>query len=136
MRLLAGRVVAVDSVVEGADFLETFRLLHDAHGFGRRAAFTIAMRVHRGGGLTKDVVYLRGLIGILDYLAKGHSFDDLLLGKVSLEHIDIVEELRWRQVISPGPLKPRYLEKPEALERLAALREGVDLLALVDRGAP
>ena len=136
MRLLAGRVVAVDSVVEGADFLETFRLLHDAHGFGRRAAFTIAMRVHRGGGLTKDVVYLRGLIGILNYLAKGHSFDDLLLGKVSLESIDIVEELRWRQVISPGPLKPRYLEKPEALERLAALREGVDLLALVDRGAP
>jgi len=136
MRLLAGRVVAVDSVVEGADFLETFRLLHDVHGFGRRAAFIIAMRVHRGGGLTKDVVYLRGLIGVLDHLAKGHSFDDLMLGKVALEHIEIVVELRWRRVISPGPLKPRYLEDPEALKRLAALRKGVDLLALIDRGAP
>jgi uncharacterized protein (TIGR02421 family) len=136
MRLLAGRVVAVDSLVQGADFLETFRLLNDVHGFGRRAAFIIAMRVHRGGGLTKDAVYLRGLIGVLDHLAKGRSFDDLMLGKVALEHIEVVSELRWRRVVSPGPLKPRYLEDPEALKRLAALRKGVDLMMLVDRGAP
>ena len=135
MRLLAGRVIAVDSVVEGADFLETFRLLHIDHGFGRRAAFIIAMRVHRGGGLTKDAVYLRGLIGVLDHLSKGQSFDDLMLGKVALDHIEIVAELRWRGVISPGPLKPRYLEDPEALKRLAALHEGADLLALIDRGS-
>jgi uncharacterized protein (TIGR02421 family) len=132
LRLIGGRVVAVDSIVQGADFIETFQLLHDMHGFGRRAAFTIAMRVHRGGGLTKDAVYLRGLIGVLDHLAAGHAFADLMLGKIALEHIEIVEELRWRRVVSPGPLKPRYLNDPSAAERLAGLPSGKNLLALVD----
>ncbi|MHA1559645.1 MAG: flavohemoglobin expression-modulating QEGLA motif protein [Alphaproteobacteria bacterium] len=132
LRLLAGRVVAVNNVVNGADFVETFRLLRDTLGFDQRAAFNISMRVHRGDGFTKDTVYLRGLIGILEHLGNGRSFDDLMLGKVALDHIDIVEELRWRRVVAPGPLKPRYLETPVARERLATLSKGVDVLSLVD----
>jgi uncharacterized protein (TIGR02421 family) len=131
LRLLAGRVNAVDSLVRGADFLETYRCLTGIHGFGRRAAFTIAMRVYRGGGLTKDVVYLRGLISLLDHLAGDHEFEDLLLGKVALEHIEIVEELRWRRVVSPGALRPRYLDLPGTRELLTTLPLGCDVANLV-----
>ena len=131
LRTLAARVVAVDSVIGGADFVETFRQLREDHGFASRDAFTIAMRVHRGGGLTKDVVYLRGLVALLDHLAEGNPFDDLLLGKVTLDYMEIVEELRWRRIVSPGPLKPRYLNDPGALRRLNTLPTGAELSSLL-----
>ena len=53
LRTLAARVVAVRSLLDGATFVDTFRVLHDQHGFSARSAFMISMRVHRGGGLTK-----------------------------------------------------------------------------------
>ena len=121
----------MDSVIGGADFVETFRQLREDHGFASRDAFTIAMRVHRGGGLTKDVVYLRGLVALLDHLAEGNPFDDLLLGKVTLDYMEIVEELRWRRIVSPGPLKPRYLNDPGALKRLNTLPTGAELSSLL-----
>jgi uncharacterized protein (TIGR02421 family) len=124
LRLLAARVMAVDSLIAGADFLDL--------GFAHRAAYTIAMRVHRGGGLTKDVVYLRGLIALLDYLAEGHKFEKLLVGKVALAHMDIVEELRWRRIIASGPLRPRYLDSPLARERLAGLPVGRGVAQLIE----
>ena len=131
LRMLAGRVVAVDSVIAGADFVETYRILNSSHGFGRRDAFTITMRVHRGGGLTKDVVYLRGLIDLLDHLSSGHSLDDLFLGKITLDFIEIVEELQWRRIVSPGPLRPRYLDDPSAWQRLRNLPNGANITDLL-----
>ncbi|NIQ13555.1 MAG: DUF1704 domain-containing protein, partial [Candidatus Dadabacteria bacterium] len=47
-------VVAVNSMVEGATFIETYRLLDRNYDFERRTAFVIAVRVYRGGGFTKD----------------------------------------------------------------------------------
>lgn len=47
LRLLAGRVLAVDGMVGGADFIETFRLLRHDQGFAARAAFVMAMRIAR-----------------------------------------------------------------------------------------
>src|SRR5690606_17407786 len=70
LRLLAARVVAVRSVIDGADFVETYRLLAEEHDVDPTTAFTVAMRVHRGGGLTKDAVYLRGLVRLLGYLGE------------------------------------------------------------------
>jgi uncharacterized protein (TIGR02421 family) len=132
LRLLAGRVVAVHSVTEGATFLETYRELHCDHGFSREGAFMTAMRVHRGGGFTKDMVYLQGLVKLLDYLGRGGELELLYLGKVALDHFPFVEELRWRQVLSPGPLLPRYLDHPDAAPRLERLRGGLSVLELVE----
>ena len=47
LRLLAGRVLAVDGMVGGAGFIETFRLLRHDQGFAARAAFVMAMRIAR-----------------------------------------------------------------------------------------
>ncbi len=62
LRLLAARVLATRHMIDGATFVDTFRELDGLYGFDRRTAFTIAMRIYRGGGLTKDAVYLRGLV--------------------------------------------------------------------------
>ena len=132
LRLLAGRVLAVHSLTQGASFIETFRELNRGHGFSDGMAFNITMRVYRGGGFTKDAVYLRGLATLLNYLGDGGDFELLLLGKISLEHVSLIEELKWRKVLKAGPLRPRYLDNPEVVERLKRLQQGRTLQQLVE----
>jgi uncharacterized protein (TIGR02421 family) len=122
LRLLAARVVAVRCLTRGSTFPEVFHLLHERYGFTPRTAFTITTRVFRGGGLTKDAVYLRGLLFVLRYLRAGHDTEALWIGKVGGEHLPLIEELRWREVLHPVALRPRYLEEPEAADRFASLR--------------
>lgn len=124
MRQLAGRVVAVRKLSDGASFVETFRTLHDDHKFALRTAYNITMRVFRGGGLTKDAVYLRGLVAILQYVSKGGDLHPLMVGKMAVKHIPIIQELQYRGILSSVPILPRYLSNPESLERLERLRGG------------
>ena len=135
LRLLAGRVIAVQSIYQGADFIETFRTLHDQYGFSQTTAFNIAMRVYRGGGYTKDAVYLRGLMNLLSYLAQDGDLEMLFLGKVSHEQLALVEELQWRKVLTPAVLRPRYLDKPETQQKLTHLRKGISVLDLISAAA-
>ncbi len=122
MRQLAARVVAVRHLTEGASFVETFRVLERTYGFSQQVAYSITMRVYRGGGLTKDVIYLRGLRAILRYVSKGGNLEPLLVGKIAEEHIPIVRELQYRRVLKPAPIRPRYLQGEEPLSKLERLR--------------
>jgi hypothetical protein len=124
MRQLAGRVVAVRYLTDGASFVETFHALHGDFGFTQRTAYNIAMRVYRGGGLTKDAIYLRGLQAILRYVQKGGDLNPLLVGKIAVEHIPIIKELQYRKVLKPISIVPRYLRDESAIERLEGLRGG------------
>ncbi len=134
VRLLAARVLAARRMLEGADFVQVFRELDRAHDFEQRTAFNVAMRVFRGGGLTKDVVYLRGLAGLLAYLREGGSLDTLLIGKLGLADVPIIEELQWRKILRPPPLRPRHLDDPVSQARLQAARQGLTILDLVEKG--
>jgi uncharacterized protein (TIGR02421 family) len=135
LRLLAARVVATHRMIEGATFVEVFRELDRAQDFAQRSAFNVAMRVFRGGGLTKDVVYLRGLLDLLAYLRGGGDFERLLVGKFGLDHVPIIEELQLRQVMGPPPLRPRHLDDPAVTKRLAAVRQEGSVFDLVERRA-
>ena len=84
LKELAYRVLAVDSLAKGYDFSKTFRLLHDQYGLNKEKAFNITLRVHRGGGFTKDYLYLTGLKKIYDHYRSGKDLGPLLTGKVSL----------------------------------------------------
>jgi uncharacterized protein (TIGR02421 family) len=132
MRTLAARVLAAQAVVDGADFVETWRLLSDDAGFGARPAFLIAMRIHRGGGFVKDSIYLRGVQKVLDFLADGGHLETLLVGKIATDHAPIIEELQRRRVLKPSPLRPAYLDDPDGQSRLDAARYGLSVLDLVD----
>ncbi|MCB0153989.1 MAG: flavohemoglobin expression-modulating QEGLA motif protein [Anaerolineae bacterium] len=133
LRLLAGRVVAAQCLIEGASFVETFRRLYHTCGFKQRTAFTITVRTYRGGGLTKDAVYLRGLVDILKYIYKGGELEPLFVGKIAAKHIPLIHELQSRQVLQPPLLRPRYLDRPETVERLARLRHGMSVLDLIEK---
>ena len=93
LRELAYRVIAVNSLAKGYSFSKTFRLLHNTHDLNREDAFHITVRAHRGGGFTKDYLYLSGLKKVIDYYESGKDLGLLLTGKVSLEHIDTIEYL-------------------------------------------
>lgn len=131
IRTLAGRVVAVDSLTEGHSFARTFALLHEGFGLTRHRAFTITLRVYRGGGLTKDVIYLRGLKELLDYLAAGHDIEPLYVGKIGLQHIPYIQEMRRRKIIVPPRILPRFWNDETIRRRLDACR-GMSVLALME----
>jgi len=133
LRLLAARVVAARIMLDGATFIECFRQLDERFGFGERTAFAITMRTYRGGGLTKDAVYLRGLVQILKYVSSGGDLEQLFVGKIAANHIPIVRELRWRGVLREPPLTPRYMGDPEALKRLQNARGGLTVTDLIQR---
>jgi hypothetical protein len=131
MRQLAARVVAAKHLVDGASFIETFRLLDRHYDFSQRSAYTITMRVYRGGGLTKDAVYLRGLQTILRYLSSGGDIEPLFVGKMASEHIPIINELQFRKVLQHAPLRPRYMSDERALKRLEYVRQGLTVVDLL-----
>lgn len=133
LRLLAARVMAASALSGGASFVDTFRMLNGEFGFERRTAFTIAMRIYRGGGLTKDAVYLHGLRQMLEYLGKGGTLLPLFIGKIAADHIPIIRELQWRKVLQSPSLTPRYMERPDARSRLEELGQGVTVINLIDR---
>ena len=89
MRILAARVVAAHHMLDGATFIDTFRTLDRNYEFSQRTAYTIAMRIYRGGGLTKDAVYLRGLLQILKYLREGGELEPLFVGKIASAHLPL-----------------------------------------------
>jgi len=131
MRVLAARVVAVKHLVEGYSFLETFNLLYQQHQMNAKTAFGITTRVYRGGGLTKDAVYLRGLISLINHIVKGQKIESLLIGKIREDYISIVEELIYRKVLNPMPLLPRYLTEGEGVKKLAQIKDGFDVFNLI-----
>ncbi|WP_452224379.1 flavohemoglobin expression-modulating QEGLA motif protein [Lacinutrix chionoecetis] len=131
LRLLAGRVIAVNSMVNGADFIETFKLLKRKYHFSERIAYYISMRVYRGGGLTKDAVYLAGLIDVLKYIKEGGNLETLYSGKFNTNHIELIEELLQRSVLLKPEL-PRFLERESVQKRLKKLRKGVEITQLIN----
>lgn len=133
LRMLAARVVAADMIIDGAEFTEVFRVLDDQYGFTQKTAFNVTLRIFRGGGFLKDMVYLRGLMGVLEYLGNGGPFESLLLGKFGASHLHIIRELQWRKVITPPALIPRYLELPEVQKKLESVRQGLSLMDLIKR---
>ena len=65
MRTIAARVIAVDAMQRGADFMETYRLLREDLDFSIAGAFGLATRVHRSGGFAKDAIYLEGFRAVV-----------------------------------------------------------------------
>jgi len=131
MRLLAARVVAVKRVLEGAEFLDLFNELHERYSFARRVAWGTAIRVARSGGLTKDVIYLRGISRVLEFVAERKTIEPLLVGKLSLDDVPLVEELMERGVLRRAWMRPRWSQGADAERRLQRAFDGLDVHELV-----
>ena len=132
LRTLAARVIAVYQMINGEDFPSVCNYLIDELHFTPRKAYGIVMRVFRGGGFTKDAVYLKGLIEVIDYLAKGNIIQPLLIGKIRKDYLSVIEELQKRDILKPNALYPRYLKKPEWAEKIKLINKDTSLQDLIN----
>ncbi len=130
MRTLAARVVIVNQLISGSSFIDSFFLLVDKYGFSEKAAYLLTTRIYRGGGLTKDGVYLKGLLNIIEYIKKGKSLEALLIGKIRQDYLPVVQELIHRQILVKPTLKPRYLDEKYS-EKLQVIKAGGNVFNMI-----
>jgi uncharacterized protein (TIGR02421 family) len=126
LRRLADRVFAIQQAIEGADFLDIYRYFLERTG-DKESAFEGAWRVFRGaslsGGapLTKDIVYLDGLLRVHSFLRSAVSTGRadvlrlLFCGKLDLEdlpalcHLTQMGLLRQPEFVPPWAADPGHL---------------------------
>jgi uncharacterized protein (TIGR02421 family) len=123
LRVLAARVVVAQQFHQGRSFSNCFSTLVESYGFTTRSAFTITLRIFRGGGMLKDAVYLRGLSKLLTHLGSGGKIEELYVGKLSLNTLGIIRELMWRGIVAEASVYPEFLRRPKAVERLNLLSD-------------
>lgn len=131
LRQLAGRVVTVHRLIAGATFAEAHAALVE-DGFPETSAWTTVMRVYRSGGMTKDAIYLRGLVELLEHLGADGSLDQLWLGKFSLRDLPLIGDLQDRGLLRPARVLPRYLHDPATHANLARAAGTEDLSTLLE----
>jgi uncharacterized protein (TIGR02421 family) len=127
LRLIAARVVAVDAMQRGSEFMDTYRLLRRDLGFSIAGAFSIATRVHRSGGLAKDAIYLEGFRAIVGHIASGGPLAPFWLGKIALTDVPAIEELLQRGLVHAPTFLPSYLNRPDAKSRISRLTSDIGL---------
>jgi len=108
LKELALRVIAVDQMIRDGDFRQTFYMLTEQYRMDRNSAFRLATRVHRGGGFTKDYLYLRGLHNALG-IYQEEDITGLFIGKTGFANLTLINELMARGILE----KPVYM--PECL---------------------
>ncbi|QYA26353.1 DUF1704 domain-containing protein [Gramella sp. MT6] len=131
LRILAGRVIAGQALMDGGNFQEIFRLLKLDHGFSPERAFNITSRIMQGGGFMKDIIYLKGLVLLKEHLKNGGEYEPLLAGKYGIKHTGIIKELTDRKVLKPVQVKPSYLHSEKMYEKLELIRQGLSLSQMV-----
>lgn len=114
LRKLALRVVVVDMMCSGADFIECFNYLTQKQTVSTEGAFTIVTRIFRGGGFTKDFLYLSGFVKILKLWHSDKSLTPLLIGKTSLDSYQVISEMIEREIVQQPEFITRSFEKPNS----------------------
>ena len=104
LKKLAYRVIIVDMMCNGADFIECFNFLVNDHNLDKDDAFSVVTRIFRGGGFTKDYLYLSGFVKILRFWNNDNNLEPLLIGKTSIDFYHTINEMIERDMIQ----KPIY----------------------------
>lgn len=107
LKKIALRVVITDMMCSGADFIECFNFLVNLHGVSTNDAYIIVTRIFRGGGFTKDYLYLSGFEKILKLWKADVNLSPLLVGKTSMDFYNTINEMIEREIIA----KPKHITK-------------------------
>ncbi|WP_373491164.1 tyrosine/phenylalanine carboxypeptidase domain-containing protein [Parasphingorhabdus sp.] len=122
LRILAARVIAAHMAVEESSGADIYACLTEEFHIGADMAFDTALRAKRGGGLTKDALYLKGLSELLAYLQHDGDMEILFLGKFALKQLHSLEKLLEQGIIHPPDIIPSFLTDADARKRLQRVR--------------
>jgi len=123
LRRLADRIVAVQLVVDGADFIELYRWFLDRTP-NPEQAFESTRRIFRGapmtGGapFTKDCTYLSGYLSVTTFIraaftaGRADTLALLFSGKLDLFAIPALAELRSQGLVKPAKFLPPWASDP------------------------
>ena len=125
MLKITNRVIALDKVTQGANFLDIYRYFIEC-GLTEDDSYNQTVRIFRGstptgGPFTKDLSYAKGFVLIYNYIrfAIGQKRVDsiplLFTGKLILDDLPLLGELKERGILT----NPVYLPPP--FQDLAAL---------------
>lgn len=125
MRKITNRVIAIEKVMQGADFMDIFHYFNDC-GLSEEDAYKQCVRVFRGsvpngGPFTKDLAYAKGFVLLYNFLCYAISerrldvVPILFSGKLSLNDVPLLLELKSEGLLA----EPRYM--PYQFKDLAAL---------------
>ncbi|MBI9069567.1 MAG: flavohemoglobin expression-modulating QEGLA motif protein [Salinivirgaceae bacterium] len=127
LKLLALRVLAIDKLMRGYSFAETFSFLMDTKMFDETQAFYLTARIYRGGGFTKDYLYLNGFRDILKDYNSNVNLMNLLIGKTTDKYLPIINELIERKIILPPKFKTEAFLHPKAPDSIISyILDGLD----------
>jgi len=112
LKELALRVVAVDMMINGLDFRAVYHEMVNSYYIFPKDAFILTTRIFRGGGFTKDHLYLKGFIRILKLWKAGKSLEPLLIGKNSINYYDIYKEMIARELANSPKYVTSILKNP------------------------
>lgn len=125
MLKITNRVIALDKVVNGANFLDIYNYFIEC-GMSEEDSYNQSVRIFRGstptgGPFTKDLSYAKGFVLIYNYIRfaisqrRVDSIPLLFSGKLVLDDLPLLGELRERGILTD----PVYLPPP--FRDLAAL---------------
>ena len=113
LKKLAYRVIVVDMMCNGADFIECFNFLVNGHNLDKDDAFSVVTRIFRGGGFTKDYLYLSGFVKILRFWNNDNNLEPLLIGKTSIDFYHTINEMIEREMIQTPIYTTHSFTKPK-----------------------
>lgn len=131
LRILAGRVVAGAALLVGANFHQVFYKLYSEYDFSKERAFNITSRMFQGGGFLKDIIYLKGLVRLRDYIVDGGELQPLLSGKFALKHVKVIKDLSERGLVYPPKLTPRYFSDKNFDKKIKKIKQGLSLSKMI-----
>lgn len=119
MRKITNRVIAIDKVVHGANFLDIYEYFLEC-GLSEDDSYNQTVRVFRGstptgGPFTKDLSYAKGFVLIYNFICfaiSQHRIDTIPLlftGKLALDDLPLLIELKEQGLLTaPVYLPPQF----------------------------
>jgi uncharacterized protein (TIGR02421 family) len=120
LQILALRVLSINYMLKGNDFKQCFHFLMDMKKIDEHQAFYMAARVFRGGGFTKDYLYLRGFKDIYHQWNNNLKLDNLLIGKIGIDYLDTINEMVERKQIKAPQYITHSFQKPKEADPIIA----------------
>ncbi|MGM0443268.1 MAG: flavohemoglobin expression-modulating QEGLA motif protein [Fibrobacterota bacterium] len=118
LKRIALRVIAVARMSRGSSFSRVFQELVETWNIPIETAFTVTTRVFRGGGLTKDYLYLAGFARLFRRWMDDDDLTPLLLGKVSDTYYTCLSEMIDRGLLNKPDYFPEvFTKEPAELSR-------------------
>lgn len=101
-RMLAARLLTTHAMHAGVSFGDAARELVREHAFTAAEAVAMCERAYRGGGVSRDAVYLTHWLRVRRSIELGHSsLAELQVGKVALDDVESLRKLREDGLLAP-----------------------------------